>query len=621
MNRKLLYQDIQKLCRENNTLFGVCDKLHKYDKNGRPTELPKFLAQAEQLMGKEALINLMENDIICPATGGNYDFHFTESVLSGGGLTYSNIGKTKDNQECHAVMVSSDKNDDDRQVIYHEFGHILQKKLNLFNTKDLHTMYQFMNKGLKKISYGQLNKMFVQDYIYHDYLQEIHADTFSHACLLLRAEKTTDFYRQYFKNYLQSGQTYMSGILTSHKEYPSDKFYAYFPCDKAMMKEISQWRKNGKIKEYTSPNGEIDFDKLAQKTADIVKENAFTPREFANFLNNRLTRSADDPKWYQFAPEAFLSQTLNIYHIFQTYIDGSKKMCQHLIIDKKYGNHTYKPLPESDPQAKLVNLACRLDNLQISFNMTLKDMNLNLEDSEELELKHAINYGKFPDNIINTAREELAAQDKSITPEINILLHDYQTRINNILNTEYDPKELTALMHGIKDYKKRDALWQMYNERRNNPSSAINPESLMEPEVHMSPQEQKQQSYYYYRYIKQFLNNDLLPSDDVDSKTSVQSFILKTMKQNPDLLKEPIILHQATQILNQSQEPSKEQKDSIHLCLNNLHCLYFMDPQTFKQTIQDYQDNFLPPKTLTHRHPRNNPYAKYTLMQRRRRNR
>ncbi len=93
MDINKIHKDIDDFCRRYNCRYFFYDKLHVYDEQGLPSQMPAFLAETEQFLGPDYRNLLLDRGVITRFPGGGYDFNFSSNVENGGATCYSAIGE------------------------------------------------------------------------------------------------------------------------------------------------------------------------------------------------------------------------------------------------------------------------------------------------------------------------------------------------------------------------------------------------------------------------------------------------------------------------------------------------------------------------------------------------
>lgn len=583
--KKQLYADIEKICAMANAVYGCYTGLHRYDSFGQPAELPAFVEKAQALMGDKAAVYLYNAGILRQQQGGQYDFNFPADVVDGGGMSYDNIG-SEDGFDYRMAYFFDDKDTNDRHNIYHELGHLMQFKLNMFNAKEINRIYRFIGKGAskKKIPKSEIARRFVTSSSYTDYLLEAHANAFANACLLLRTNGRGERIKQSLNCYLRDGAAFFEGLKDGDKDYPGMKYYSSLPVQKAVIREVNRWFKTGEISKYKDAEGEIDFDAVALKMHDIVMEKAYSPRTFKQFLDMDFTAShpKDEQGWRHSVPEAAVAGFIRFFDV-KAQNSLQERADFHEDIDLSRRVPDFKPLPEKDEAAVLLNLCCRLDNAVIDLHNCAEVLEIDIPKYDELDLDQAIAYGGIPDSVIRTLTGKMMKDCDLEKEEVDVLLKPYQENINKLLSGSGDKELLTDVMGAMNRPECRDMLWNMYYDRLENPQAEICPDAVRLPLTPLTQKQIQKEEGRLFKNIRKIVTSEICPSDNSQSASLLRLYILNTARHAPDRLGSADFAEKAAVACSDgfSREDLVEK-------LDKLHTLYFMDKNIFCQTMQKY---------------------------------
>lgn len=319
LNKEILIKDLDDICRQTDAQWLCCQDV--YTEN--------ILKNEEKFVSVFRQAGLSKTDVLLRgyATleyGGGLAFNYQDVI--GGGYTV-----TASEERIAPVVFAGFETDFDQITIYHECGHLYQRKHNFFETKTIP---------------------------YRKYLKEVHANVFASMVVLLRASDVLSFKQQQIC-------CLASDIQTFNQKAKKDSFYISLPVTLQLVKAV---RKEGRAEmlEKFSRNGSLDFEKIAFYTADLVKKHAYTSQEFYQISHNMESVSYDLLKqkskaWHMLGEHYVLSQI------------GEQKEREKrykLIKEQRRAQteHKLKPLPEIDEKAKVINAVCAVDILNTRLN-------------------------------------------------------------------------------------------------------------------------------------------------------------------------------------------------------------------------------------------------------------
>ncbi len=595
-SKKRLYQDINQVCSLTDAVYGSYTELHKYDKNGSPVKLLEFINKAQKLMGENAAYYLYAGGILRQQMGGDYDFCFPSDVAEGGGVTVNQLG-IKDGKDYRLVLFFDDKTLQDRYNIYHELGHLMQYRFNMFNHKDIRQIYNFMDKGIKakKTSFGNLTKRFVSANNYQLHLYETHANAFATACMLLRCQNQKELRSQSLDCYLRAGNIFFEGVRDPQKIYPAMKYYSALPVQKATIREVNNWFKTGEINKYKKKNGDIDFGALAFKTREITLKHAYSPRTFSQFLKQKIFAShpSSEQGWRHSVPEAaLLWLTRKLYNPDQASLDQRTK--RHEQIDLQRRCPAFEPLPEKDEAAKLINMCCQIDNAVVELHNCCETIDIEIENHDEFDLNHAISAGHLPDSVVETVEKRLMFEHGISEEEAQILLKPYQDNINKILSKEYDTDAVLSIMDFMNTTNGRNQIWEMYYQKNADPETEIAPLDIVEKQEKPSKKEILKKEVKCFKDIRNIITDTLcqsVPNSEKTNFSEVQRFVIDNIATEAFYKNNRAIGKQALNLAQQRIPQLKKQQPAQRFCeeIDKLYCLYFTKPDIFAQTVQKYR--------------------------------
>lgn len=589
VSQKQLYQDIEKICTQTNATYVCYNNVHIYGENGEPIMLPAFIEKAKELMGPKVSSYLYNSGIIRQQLGGDYDFKVPFEVMDGGGMSYNKIG-SEDGHDYRIIYFFDDKTVDDQYNIYHELGHLTQFELNLFNNKELHKIYSFMNKGVsrKPLSFKKLGRKFIEGYKYQEHLLETHANAFATTCLLLRCDGKAERIKQSFDCYIRAGNTFFEGMTDEEKEYPAMKYYSALPVQKAVIREVNRWFNNGEIKKYKDANGDIDFLAVAQKTHDIVLEHDYSPRTFSQFLNQdiKALHPTDEQGWRHSVPEALVARAYKkLFHKErERYLKERTDLHETRDFERKI--ERFKPLREHDTTAKNLNICCRLDNCLIDLQNSFDCFDIEISDYDELDLFRSINCGGIPRSVINVISKRMAKQHNIMEEEAQILLGQYRINLNRILKKPHNKDDINNIMDTMNRPNGRNLVWDMYYARLENPRIDLPMQDIPTFSIERTKKQRLKDEGRIFKQVRDIVVHDFLEDCTEitpQNRSRIQQQLLHKIKINPDICGSRSFTYNLT-----SKFDNQQTKDNIKNCLNNLHCLYYMDPELFAKSVNRY---------------------------------
>lgn len=267
------------------------------------------VSRLQKIAPEEAEAQLVKRGVLRPLPGGEYEVDVGGTTRNGGGINYGS-----------AFFSLSSK---DYQIKYHELGHSLQDKYGLFDDEKMNRLYETAEKGLKN-GENKEDKLLDRGN-YHQYLMEMHSETFAYAALMLRAENRRDFLWQASQAYNSAISRNVDAALSFGKtEYSTDggnnsKFYATKPVMKPMIKAIWKIRKEGRQGEFFDENGVLKDEKLARLCEEVVVKNAYSPRTLKSFFEYRITdgHSGQEKGWRGDTLKSLVQMPLSMIGLLQ----------------------------------------------------------------------------------------------------------------------------------------------------------------------------------------------------------------------------------------------------------------------------------------------------------------
>ena len=595
-SEKLIENDIETVCKMTNTLYGFCDELSEYNREGN-TKLPEFMEKAEKLMGKNAFYYLFEGGIIQQQRGGDYDFNFELNVINNGGISYDNIG-IEDNKHYRVAFFNGKKSWLQKFTIYHELGHLMQYHLNLFSSKEIDKIYHFMSKGVdgEQLSQSEIKRRFVRRGSYALHLLETHAEAFATACMILRSQNNTERKRQMLLGYLNAGKAFIDGMLDKDKVY-GFKYYSNFPLQRAVIKEVNSWFSNGEKAKYIDADGNINFEALAKKTHDITLEHAYSPEEFRRFLDYEVfARRSKNEKHTWLSPWGAVVGCIGCagYKLSQKLSGKENDYIDCLdVINNVREQIPFTPLKGKDKNSKLLNLCCQLDNAIAETNNALSLSENVCKGYDEIYIERAIRYGSIPQTVVKSLSRKIAADNHVIDRRIGLILQSYADNVNEILKTDFDKDALCDIMQAMNDQKVRYEIWDMYYKRLKNPKYPLNLQKFQTGYSKELPITLKNKLKMFKEIRKTIINNNFGEKVKVspEDRQKLEYMLIGTAAEAPEELKDANTGFLMFGVIK--LEPKEAALRALNNTINDLHTLYFIHPQLFDATMKQYLPTLL----------------------------
>lgn len=224
-------------------------------------------ARVKGISKQEATDLLVELTVLKYIPDGTFSVNVGESTRGGGGV---NIGGE--------ILFSYDNSTP--QTIYHEYAHSLQNIKDVFDDKTIEKMYKDVWLNKKKQNPHAVND-------YEKYLNEMHAEAFAYAVLLLRAKNFYDF-EKHSLNAIKYG---ISMILKGQKEQKTryddgqaaSKYYASYNVMKKTIQTILSIRNQKKQNKFFDENGVVKYRLVSKLAKKIVMQSAYSPAQFEAF--------------------------------------------------------------------------------------------------------------------------------------------------------------------------------------------------------------------------------------------------------------------------------------------------------------------------------------------------
>ncbi len=294
-----IYKDLDEICRLTNSIYF--NYTHLTTKNLTPGSLfnlDDFLIKTQKFLGNTHIDILKKYDIIRPAPYGMYHINFNPRQYNGLAYGIPEIEGT-------IFFFKNDLTFANKVTMYHEAAHGLQYTQDLFDEQKISRIYNFLDKGLKIAPDNSLVEFVIDESCYKNYLGEMHSEAFASACMLMRSNSAAEFARTSFLLLRRGSLRTIDGLKSKDNDYPSSKYYASLPVLKAVIRQVSDWRKNGFPKEI-SARGKINFEQLSLKISQIVWDRAYSPQVFKQYMNKEwfLHRKKSDNSWEKDALQA-----------------------------------------------------------------------------------------------------------------------------------------------------------------------------------------------------------------------------------------------------------------------------------------------------------------------------
>lgn len=324
LSKETIIKDLNDICRQTNAEW-LC-ALDIYTPNIKADE-EKFL-QAYRKVGLSKKYVIFRTEVALEYGGGlKFNYH----KLYSGGYTLQPSGEYQS-----LVLLSGFETAFDQSTVYHECAHLYQRKHDFFG------------------------KSSVRNETYRKYLKEVHANVFATMALLLRSEDVLSFKKQQLYCLSEDIQRFNNNDKES-------KFYISLPIVFELIKAV---RKQGRAKtlQKFSKNGNLDFQKIAFYTADLVRKYAYNQCEFEKILRGETFSSYEIIKqkakaWHQMGRKYVEMQHEKTMERIDHYIEVKDK--RQIEIDQKL-----KKLEETDEKAKIINAVCEIDTCHARLSQT-----------------------------------------------------------------------------------------------------------------------------------------------------------------------------------------------------------------------------------------------------------
>lgn len=175
---------------------------------------------------------------------------------------------------------------DARKIFYHEYGHALCYRLNLWKNHPIISALQNYSAEIKNHPQDEkLRRCYDHCFTYHKMLKEVHADTFASFCLFLKnpddAEKIVNIAASTFCNILRG---------------KNDFYYVHFPVTHHLIKQLEKDRENSALKKYHIRDGQLDFKLIAKITTALTQKYTYSPQTYQEMLNFIKTQPENNPR-------------------------------------------------------------------------------------------------------------------------------------------------------------------------------------------------------------------------------------------------------------------------------------------------------------------------------------
>ncbi len=565
--QKVIDKDIATILNSTKCFYGSYAELHQYDYKGSQSKMDEFLAIAKQHFGKSTEVDLLKAKVIFPNIDGGYDFNFRNASFTGG-ITYSN-------RNWHTLFYFDVRDFIDYCVIYHELAHVMQHEIKLFNHQNVNDIFD----NLPREDYDKISGKKKYKLQYLKYLTETHADVFSEACVLMRAKNFAE--RIDFSRRLKAriGNMFIDGINDDSRSYPSSRFYTDFRARLQIIKEVNRWYRNGEIAHFMDKKGNINFEKLAIKTKEIVLKYTNSPKTFYDLLVKDSYKRTD--VWRAKFFKALNPNWLNykeVSHIKQTY----KK---HKRIDDNLFNIQFNPLKETDENAAILNTVCALDHAYTKFIRSTTEYSLELGKFKYFNSENAIEYGRVPDSIHRLFIDRFF---QNYPEEMgNKIFNEYQREVNYALFDSHADKDTVAKISVAmrEDIAARAAIWKMYRKRQVNPWEKVSPRDFAQEIPAVSHKYQQKQELETFKQLKTIIfeeTEDLSTTEMYAIRKKVIDFAEQCPKEMENI--------DVRDICNAAQNQDIEDiiKSKARHIASFVHSVYYLDKKTFNNVMKKY---------------------------------
>lgn len=564
----VLDKDIATILNSTKCFYGSYAELHQYDYKGSQSKMDEFLAIAKQHFGKSTEVDLLKAKVIFPNLDGGYDFNFGNATLAGG-VTYSE-------RDWHTLFYFDARDFNDYCVVYHELAHAMQIEMRLFNHQIVNDVF---NNNLSREDYDKISGKKKYRLQYLKYLTETHADVFGEACVLLRAKNFVE--RIDFSRRLKAriGNMFINGINDDSRSYPSSRFYTDFRAKLQIIKEVNRWYRSGEIADFIDKNGNINFEKLAIRTKEIVLKYTNSPKTFYDLLMKDSYKKTDVWKAKFFA--ALNPNWLNykeVRHIKQT----CKK---HQRINDNLFNIQFNPLKETDENAAILNTVCALDHAYTKFIRATSELSVDLKKFKYFNSENAVEYGRIPDSV---HRLFIGRFFQDYPEEMgNKIFNEYQRGVNYALFDSHADKDTVAKISVAmrEDIAARAAIWKMYRKRQENPWAKVSPKDFMQEFPVMSHKYQQKKELGTFIQLKNIIfegTEDLSATEMYAIRKKVIDFAEQCPKEMENIdVRDIYAAYQGSDI----EETIKSKARHI---ASFVHSVYYLDKKTFNNVMKKY---------------------------------
>lgn len=591
--KKEVYRDLDDICRLTNSWYGNYDELRQYDENGKPLKMAQFLQQAEERLGADYKIHLLNAGIIVMAPGGGYDFNFDVSTYAGGGNTYAAVGEEGNKR---FFMFFGDRNDADKHNMYHEAAHTLQQEFNYFNGAKLTKIYNFCSKGMRRIDKkDRLPRLFVDAYSYAQYLHEVHAEAFAAACMILHADNEKEFARQCRKELANSGYLSYSGLNDKNVNYPSSKYYFSFTVQKALIAQLRDEYRRGETGKYFDGNGRINFKFLAENLEKLVLENGLSPRTFLHLLRNewRAKHYDFEKGWRHVVPVLPFLKTVCRFYYRDT--RQSDKLAIKLYIEWQNRKiPSYQKLPEVDMDICLLNAVCAVNEAYLKLDSGLKSIAVGAENYPELDPQLAVRHRGLPAAAQDAAYLKLCGEMPDESEFVAKLLKKYRQRINAVDFSRVDTETVCNILAKMQSPSGHEKVWELARQKADEPWLDIHLEALgSQPDK--EKKDRRHQSYALFFKLRHYLVSRI-KMDDEKLQSAIRQDIVAAICSDPEKLTDSEWrLELGRRYLPAVKKQNRpETVKNLNKGLNEIYFLYYKNPQAFKEMTATRGNYILP---------------------------
>ena len=255
VNIKEANEDIKRIATRNNVaVFSTTDLFNDKINNHFHYDYQKVIDEVSRLNGRDMTQELINSGYLLPLPNGEYEINLQYDI--------NTIGQ-KDKK---VSLISAP--DNDLMTSYREAAYILQDEYNLFPDDTL------------QYKYNDAIFLDIERQEYKSFLRDQHAKCFSYAAMMLRSDNPQEFAQNALRAWKEGLSDTNSDLNNLSK--------ASFPVMAAILKRCLEICNSGKSKEFFTPDGRLDDQKLSLLCQDIVYQNAYSPQKFQSSLGKDL---------------------------------------------------------------------------------------------------------------------------------------------------------------------------------------------------------------------------------------------------------------------------------------------------------------------------------------------